>query len=875
LWNRTPALRRRVAIPFGDERLAGSLVVTLAALHDLGKFTLPFQIKVPELWLPEFGPFPSQAPPDIRHDAAGAYLLKLRPIEKLLVNRLGPAWESLSDGLLQAVVGHHGRPVGNPQVAVASIAPPFLMAAVTDYVEMVLARFMPEPLGDRMSAPTGHRWQKVGELASWPLSGLIVLADWVGSNQEWFPYADPETAEDAYWEDAQRLAKRAVDRCGIGQAAPRAFAGLATLIKEANTPSPMQQALAEMALPDGRFLTLIEDVTGSGKTEAAIGLAWRLLAEGAATGIVFALPTMATANAMFDRIAGVARTLFAEDASPTLALAHGKAWLHRGFRGISLGVGAPTQDEPDDELADDGAFTCPAWLADESRKAFLADLGVSTIDQALLAVLARKFQSVRLAGLIGKVLIVDEVHAYDSYMLAELERLLTFHAALGGSAIILSATLPLSRRRRLAAAFAAGLETRPPIVSAGEFPLLTVISGAGAEERGLAVREGLARRVGVRLIHDVAEAYDRVAEAARLGAAVAYLRNTVDDVLDAADELAARGVPATVFHARFTAADRAAIEGGVLSRFGPSSTGNRSGVVVASQVIEQSLDLDFDLFVTDLAPIDLLIQRAGRLWRHARSGRPLAAPELIVVSPPPVADAGKDWFRGFFPRASGIYPNHARLWLTAKLLAEKGAVVTPGESRALIEAVYGEDAIADAPAALERIGLAAEGEDHASAAIADLNLLDYAAGYSRSTGAWDSDVRTPTRLGGERVTLRLARFDGTAIHPFADEPDRRRAWAMSEISVGKNWLRRAIGDKEFAFPAPVEAAIAAERLHWPRFERGVPILPLVSKGGGNWRSLSPVEALTYDPSRGFRKVVEKEALRLALVARQSPHFMAP
>ena len=407
LWDRTPALRTRIAMPFGDERRAGSLVVALAALHDIGKFTLPFQMKVPELWPPEFGPFPSQAPPDFRHDAAGAYLFKLRPIEELLVRRFGPAWEALSIGLLQAVAGHHGRPVATREVAVASIAPPFLMAAVADYVQTILALFMPEPLSGGMSAPTGYRWEKVGRLASWPLSGLMVLADWIGSNQEWFPYADPEAATDAYWADAQRLAKLAVDRCGIGQAAPRAFGGLATLIGERNTPSPMQRRLAEMTMPNGPSLVLVEDVTGSGKTEGAVALAWRFLAESSAAGMVFALPTMATANAMFDRTSDVARTLFAKNASPTLALAHGKAWLHSGFHDLSLGDGPLARHQADEELADDGAFTCPAWLADESRKAFLADLGVSTIDKALLAVLASKFQSVRLAGLIGKLLIVD------------------------------------------------------------------------------------------------------------------------------------------------------------------------------------------------------------------------------------------------------------------------------------------------------------------------------------------------------------------------------------------------------------------------------------------------------------------------------------
>jgi CRISPR-associated endonuclease/helicase Cas3 len=454
-----------------------------------------------------------------------------------------------------------------------------------------------------------------------------------------------------------------------------------------------------------------------------------------------------------------------------------------------------------------------------------------------------------LVGLVGKVLIVDEVHAYDSYMLAELERLLTFHAALGGSTILLSATLPASRRQSLANAFAKGRDRPPPAMSATGFPLATIIDGNGASETTLPVREGLARRVRVRIVHSVEEAHDLVAAADRRGAAVAYLRNTVDDVLDTADALAARGIDATVFHARFTAGDRQAIEADVLKRFGPDSRAERRGVVIASQVIEQSLDLDFDLFVTDLAPIDLIIQRAGRLWRHRRGNRPIASPELVVVSPRPLANAGRDWLKSLFPRAGGIYPNHARLWLTAKLLSEKGVVATPEDSRELVEAVYGEDAIAAAPPALERTGLEAEGQDRAATAIAYLNLLPFKAGYSRSTGAWDSEIRTPTRLGDERTTIRLGHWDGHTLRPFADDPDPVRAWALSEISVRKKWLGTPPDP-----PAAVAAAITREKARWPAFERDLLLLPMNDTGGDVWRSATGHFA--YHRRRGLTKAVE-------------------
>lgn len=851
LMDRLPATACEIARPLGlDEAECLPLVLTLATLHDIGKFTLAFQLKKPELWPPIFGDVPRTVPWPIRHDAAGAFLFRRPELATVMNEHLGPRWPDLSDGLLPAVVGHHGKPV-EPDGALNldRIAPDPLLEGARNFTLQVLDLLRPAPLGDGASARSGHRWERAGQLCSWPLSGLLVLADWIGSNQDWFPYADPNVDFAGYWARTRQNAKFAVERAGIGRAAGGSYLGVTALLN-GRSPGPMQDFLDQIPLPPGPSLVVIEDVTGSGKTEAAIALAWRLIAAGHAEGIAMALPTMATANAMFDRIAPRARTIFAAHGQPSLSLAHGRSGLHDGFGAIALGRNT-TMLETDVELAEDSALVCPAWIASETRRAFLADLGIATIDQALLAVLAAKYQSVRLAGLVGKVLIVDEVHAYDSYMLAELERLLTFHAALGGSTILLSATLPLSRRHRLAKAFAAGLDRPPPAFSASGFPLATIVHRSGECETPLPVRDGLGRRVRVRLIHDVGEAYDLIAKANRSGAAVAYVRNTVDDVLDAADAMTARGIDATVFHARFTAGDRQAIEAEVLKRFGPDSGDERRGIVVASQVIEQSLDLDFDLFVTDLAPIDLIIQRAGRLWRHRRGSRPIASPELVVVSPRPVENAGRDWLKSLFPRAGGIYPNHARLWLTAKLLSEKGVIATPEDSRELVEAVYGEDAIAAAPPALERTGLEAEGQDRAATAIAHLNLLPFKAGYSRSTGAWDSDIRTPTRLGDERTTVRLGRWDGRELRPFADDPDPMRAWILSEVSVRKQWLHEPI-----ELPANVAAAAATEKARWPAFERELLLLPLIDAEDGQWWSGD--RRFAYHRKRGLTKAVENK-----------------
>ena len=262
----------------------------------------------------------------------------------------------------------------------------------------------------------------------------------------------------------------------------------------------------------------------------------------------------------------------------------------------------------------------------------------------------------------------------------------------------------------------------------------------------------------------------------------------MDDVLDAHVELKARGLAPLAFHARYALVDRLNIERHIVETFGKGSTpDDRKGtVLVATQVVEQSLDIDFDALVTDLAPIDLLIQRAGRLWRHDDRD-PEGQPELLVVTPEPAADADEEWFSRAFPRAKYVYPDHARLWLTARALEKAGAIESPEGLRALIEAVYGDDAETAIPDGLLASRTEAEGRAGAEQSIANYNVLEFTKGYMRDAGAWDSDVRTPTRLDDNpQVTLRLARVIDGRIEPYArnaasDEPcDREDADARFE-----------------------------------------------------------------------------------------------
>ncbi|HET6194642.1 MAG TPA: CRISPR-associated helicase Cas3', partial [Acetobacteraceae bacterium] len=528
---------------------------------------------------------------------------------------------------------------------------------------------------------------------AWKLAGLAVIADWIGSNEAWFEANTTPMPLAQYWSlYAQPQAALAVARAGVVPARPRRQVVLTDLAAHASEATPLQSLAATLELPpSGPSLVVIEDQTGAGKTEAALLLAHRMMTAGQAHGVFVALPTMATANAMYGRLADAYRALFDAGELPSLVLAHSRRNLHKGFRDSILAM-----PDSDDAVAEDAAgetagAQCAAWVASDRRRAFLADIGVGTIDQSLLGVLPSRHAPLRLLGLSQRVLIVDEAHAYDAYMARELETLVEFQAGLGGSIIVLSATLPHTKRTDLVRAFHRGAGGTAVASEESAYPLLTLATTAGDRELACDPCPGLGRTVEVERLADTGIAITRIATAVRAGLAVAWVRNTVDDAIEAQAALRVAGIDADLFHARFAMGDRLDIEARVLERFGRTAlAAQRQGrALVATQVIEQSLDLDFDLIVSDLAPIDLLIQRAGRLWRHRRDDRPVAAdtPRLIVVSPEATKDADGGWLSGPLRRTRNIY-RWTILWRTARALFAAGAIMAPGDLRRLIGAVY-------------------------------------------------------------------------------------------------------------------------------------------------------------------------------------------
>lgn len=794
-------------------------VASLVALHDIGKFTRPFQGKVPQLWPPVLGPFvaPPGSPP---HDTAGYWLLgAARGIEPVALFDRWSAGQRAS--LWRAVAGHHGRPPLelplNHRID-RSVACGICLAAARSTVEAIVATLDPLPL-PRLAG------DDVARLAWW-LAGLTVLADWIGSSQRWFPpvAADRIDTLSAYWTDhALPRAARAVAEAGLASCRPAPSTGMHALFPGIASPTPLQQWAETVPLPEGPALFVVEDVTGAGKTEAALVLAHRLMQAGRAQGLFFALPTMATANAMYARLEAAYLRLFEPSAAPSLVLAHARRMLNERFRGSILDLTTGSDHAASDPADEPAGAQCAAWIADDRRKTFLADVGVGTIDQALLAVLPSRHAPLRLVGLSRRVLIIDEAHAYDTYMGEELATLLRFHAALGGSAIVLSATLTRKGRRKLVAAFASGRadECVPPHSEA--YPLVTVVSDTTMTEAPCAMRSGLARSVRVERVPDTDAAAARIVAAAREGAAVAWVRNAVDDVLEAAEALQAHGIEPIVFHARFAMGDRLAIEERVLDAFGPAATAadRRGKVIVATQVIEQSLDLDFDVMVSDLAPADLVIQRAGRLWRHDRNERPVAEPRLLLVSPDPEEEIRADWLKRLLPRTSAVYRDDALLWRSARAVLRAGAIVTPDNVRALVEAAYDHEADGAVPDALSRSFEAAQAKRGVAVGIARQNLLVLDRPYHRDAGAWETDVRTPTRLEEqEHRVLRLARLEAGRVVPWCDHADPRRAWALSEVSVPVSRVAQSADDPRLA------VLVAAARTGWGRWEQEIPMVVL-------------------------------------------------
>ncbi|VUT04313.1 CRISPR-associated helicase Cas3' [Klebsiella huaxiensis] len=634
---------------------------------------------------------------------------------------------------------------------------------------------------------------------SWFISAIIVLADWVGSSTQYFPRIARSIDVDEYWQQhALVKAKLAVSVFpSSSNVAP--FSGITTLFPFIQHPTPLQQKALELDIDkEGPQLFILEDVTGAGKTEAALILTHRLMAAGKAQGLYFGLPTMATANAMFDRMSESWLALYQPGSRPSLVLAHSARGLMDRFN-QSLWSGDLSGSEEPDELHP-SSQGCAAWFADSNKKALLAEVGVGTLDQAMMAVMPFKHNNLRMLGLNNKVLLADEIHAYDAYMSRILESLIEKQASDGNTTILLSATLSQQQRDRLVAAFAKGAKSRveAPLLGYDDYPWLTQVTGSAVISQHVETRKEVERCVKVDWMHSEQECIECIEQAVSQGKCIAWIRNSVDDAMGIYRQLLARGyVPAEsllLFHSRFAFYDRQRIENQALAEFGKKGGTQRAGkVLIATQVIEQSLDIDLDEMISDLAPVDLLIQRAGRLQRHIRDRNGLVkaagqderdAPELLIFSPEWDDSPREDWFSGAMRNSAYVYPDHGRLWLTQRVLREQGEIRMPQSARLLIESVYGEDV--DMPEGFAKTEQLQEGKYYCDRAFAKQNIINFAPGYSPESSDFLPE-KLSTRLAEESITLWLAKIVDGAIKPYAPG---EHAWEMSVLRVREGWWKK-------------------------------------------------------------------------------------
>ncbi|MDR2218421.1 MAG: CRISPR-associated helicase Cas3' [Yokenella regensburgei] len=804
----------------------------LLACHDIGKFARGFQ---------RYAAFPDtplvNAIPGItaseRHDTLGFYVWrKIR--EQWLAgkhNNLLPKvtgerknYNTALDLWLSISLGHHGMPPDTTSKQCANAFDDSDLIAVSYYFEDLTSLF-PLTLPDS--------WQKKEKVViktlrkhSWFFAGLATLADWMGSDTTFFAFVERPMALAEYWPLACEKAQRALQRLPV-LSSVQPYLNHQTLFPFIQQLTPLQQRAAVLDItPAGPQMAILEDVTGAGKTEAALILTHRLLSSGKGKGIFVGLPTMATANAMYQRLATAYRGMFGDDTHPSLMLAHGGRHMSDAFR-RSLWQPAALGEETYSAVDNSAAAECHAWFADSRKKALLAEVGVGTLDQLLMSVMPFRHQSLRLSGMRNKVLVLDEVHAYDGYMVKLLEGLLRFHAAQGGSAIILSATLPANLRENLLAAFNEGAGFDPVVpTDAPQYPWLSHLSAAGLHEYPIATRPEVQRSVAINWLHHPDDVFAIIQQKVAAGECVCWIRNTVDEACAAFQQLEEDGriLPENrlLFHSRFAFVDRMTIEAATLAWFGKSApVESRQGkVLVATQVVEQSLDLDFDCMISDLAPVDLLIQRAGRLQRHIRDaqGRVKATlpderlpPVLHILAPPWQDQPDADWL-GETLRGSGfVYPDHACLWRTQGLLREFGEIRMPEGARQLVEGVYQPDVAI--PEALRDSADTELGKRYCNRSVAAQNLLQHGKGYDRDATerSW-GDEKVSTRLGEEGVELFLAWCgDDGVLQPVADCPEF--GWEKSLCQVRLSWWQKHRA--QFVCPDETVLALFRKQQHRP------------------------------------------------------------
>jgi len=757
-------------------------LAVLAMLHDIGKANRGFQRKVL-----------SKDAPRVSHlrEIFGVHAddgLLQGFLDAISVNELASWFAQPEDleGFLFAAWSHHGD-VLDAQQAIANkfayekwwrddeeIRPMDGVREVLSWARQAFARaFAPSSQTLPASSALQHLF-----------AGLLMLADWLGSSSEDFPI-EPVSCSQRLTQ-AQQSADRLFARIGLDAGPFRARNDVGASFEErfGFAPRPLQAAL-DAIHPEDR-LWIVEAETGSGKTEAALHVFFTLFAQKRVDGLYFALPTRVAARNLYTRVCRYVERVFPKNARPPVLLAVPGYAQVDGMELPDFHANRHFENTKD-----------RFWAAEHPKRFLAATIAVGTVDQALLGIVQTKHAHLRLGLLARQLLVVDEVHASDSYMAALLEHLLDWHLRrLKGYAVLLSATLGASARHRFLQKALGELASEAPgwkeslripypavwkgrrcepIRSVGErtvaLSLLPLPAPRPAPRKRIKKTDEVERlREEERLSEsieqwDLSQAMPLVREALQAGARVLVVLNTVRranlfvqaaEAAGLAEVLFAIGDVRCPHHGRFAAEDRLVLDRAVVDRFGKGA-GAGPCLLIGTQTLEQSLDIDADFLLTDLCPADVLLQRLGRLHRHQRDARPQGyeTPQAVILTPSKeslLAGLGEDGLPSADLRAMGlgshVYADLRALELTRRLIAERKAVRLPDEARLWVESITHPEALRRLEEEDERWqahGQKVEGTNIAQGIAADMALIDLTCPFT--------DLRW--REKGEPVRVRL------------------------------------------------------------------------------------------------------------------------
>ena len=515
------------------------------------------------------------------------------------------------------------------------------------------------------------------------LSGILIMADWIASNTDYFPLIPVNQTE--ILDENYRFSKGIRDWCkslplkfeepdNINNLYEKRFSFMPRNVQEVifntinNTQSP--------------GLMIIEAPTGIGKTEAALAAAEQIAAKTSRGGVFFGLPTQATSNGIFERINNWLEGVTKEyDCTSSIRLVHGKAALNSIMQTL-MDASHVAEDYEDQETV-----IVNEWFSGR-KKTMLDDIVVGTVDNFLLTALRQKHLALRHLGFQKKVVIIDEVHAYDAYMQEYLYEAIRWMGAYGVPVILLSATLPCNIRIKLTEAYLRGLGLKKREIDmsqieprSDQYPLITYTDGGNVKQND----KFLKQRNKKVFIESLKESvlYDKIEELIQKGGIIGIIVNTVkraQHIAKQCSELFGED-KVDLLHSNFISAGRIRKEGQLIRMIGKNANRPRTKIIIGTQVMEQSLDIDFDVLITDLCPMDLLIQRIGRLHRHDIK-RPEQHKEPVVFI------LGMNEKFEFEEGSERVYGGYL-LMRTQKFLPS--SIFIPGDVSSLVQKVYSEE----------------------------------------------------------------------------------------------------------------------------------------------------------------------------------------